>query len=402
MDSNNLFKQAEEVLQKGKSILDEYKNASIPEVKSTLVKALFTEAEDLRKSAEKAEHTKSLAREAEAIEKSLSKAVNTIPVASIQEEEIMDDNLELKSFDKYIRGGKNSLDSLEKKALASNSDAEGGIFVHAELQNRIIQQLDDILQLRQMATVVPTSRGSIPFPTFEFTGTVSNVAEGATLSELSISNAFGKQTFTPHKKAILFKIPEELVEDSEFNLIGHMVDHFATRFAEELEDDIINGTGVNESLGLLQANLTANDLTSSATNINTLSVLEAPTKLKLQYRRRGVYIMSRDQVEEANKLLDTQNRPLFRTSLNLVNGQPATLNGYPLVEVERMTAPAADGDASFIFGDMSYYWLVERKGVTIKRLDERYADEMKIGFILSMRVDGSPTIQEAFVRYNRN
>jgi HK97 family phage major capsid protein len=314
----------------------------------------------------------------------------------------MNKDIEQKSFEKYLRSGKSSLDGAEAKALSSISDPEGGIFVHAELQNRLIEILDDVLMLRKLATVVNTSKGSIPFPTFEFTGTVSNVAEGATLSELDISNAFGKQTFTPHKKAILFKIPEELVEDSDFDIIGHFVDHFATRFAEELEDDIINGTGVNEALGLLNANLTAVDLSSSATNINTLGILEAPTKLKLQYRRGGAYIMSRDQVEEANKLLDSQNRPLFKQSPNLASGQPATLNGYPLVEVERMTAPAADGDASFIFGDMKHYWIVERKGVSIKRLDERYADEMKIGFIMSMRVDGAPTVQEAFIRYNRN
>jgi HK97 family phage major capsid protein len=83
-------------------------------------------------------------------------------------------------------------------------------------------------------------------------------------------------------------------------------------------------------------------------------------------------------------------------------GQPLVLNGYNLIEVERMTAPAADGDCSFIFGDMKYYWIAERKGVSVKRLDERYADEGKVGFIMSMRVDGAPTVQEAFVRYNRN
>ena len=42
------------------------------------------------------------------------------------------------------------------------------------------------------------------------------------------------------------------------------------------------------------------------------------------------------------------------------------LNGYGLVEVERMTAPAADGNCSFIFGDMRHYWLAERKGVRVR------------------------------------
>jgi HK97 family phage major capsid protein len=401
MESKELFEKADEALKKGQEILAEHKDGTLSEEHAAEVKSLFDEAELYRADAEKAEEAKKLEQQAELIEKDMDQAVNSVPVVSTQEEKSMDNNdLNKKALSAYLKYGKSSMEPAERKALASNSDSDGGIFVHAELQNRLIEILDDVLQLRNLSTVVPTNKGSIPFPTFEFTGTISNVAEGATLSELSISDAFGKQSFTPHKKAILFKIPEELLEDSDFDIEGHLIDHFATRMAEELEDDIINGSGVNESLGLLNANLTAQDLTSSATNINTVSVLEAPTKLKLQYRKGGVYIMSRDQVEELNKLLDGDSRPIFRTSL--MAGQPLMLNGYPLVEVERMTAPAADGDASFIFGDMKHYWIVERKGVSVKRLDERYADEGKIGFIMSMRVDGAPTVQEAFIRYNRN
>jgi HK97 family phage major capsid protein len=346
--------------------------------------------------------TKVLSFQLKRLLKLATKAVNPVPVAApeMKSAEVSVDAI--KSLDTYLRHGKKGLKDAEFKALASDRDTDGGIFVHAELQNRMIEQLDDVLQLRRLATVINTSRGSVPFPTFEFTGTISNVAEGATLSEVSISNAFGKQVFTPHKKAVLFKIPEELIEDADFDILGHMVDHFVTRMAEELEDDMINGTGVEEPLGLLQANLTAVDLSSSATNITTVSVLEAPTQLKLQYRRNAAYIMSRDQLEEANKLLDTQGRPLFKTAPNLAAGQPPQLNGYPLVEVERMTAPAADGDCSFILGDMKNYWLVERKGITVRRLEERYADEGKVGIIVSMRVDGSPVVQEGFVRYNRN
>ena len=401
MDNREYLKTADEALKKAEAILESSKDSSLTEAQVLEVKSLFDEAQSARNKAELEDQHKELVAIGQEIEASLQKPVNRIPVCSKKmEDNNMDQDLNRKAFTKFIRAGRSELSGEERKALASNSDPDGGIFVHGELQNRLIEVLDDVLQLRQLCTVVSTNKGSVPFPTFEFTGTVSNVAESATISEMSISDAFGKQTFTPHKKAILFKIPEELLEDSEFDIEGHLVQHFAQRFAEELEDDIISGTGVNESLGLLQGNLTAADLTSSATNINILSVLEAPTKLKLQYRRNGSYVMSRDQVEELNKLLDTTERPVFRTSL--MAGQPLTLNGYNLVEVERMTAPAADGDCSFIFGDLKHYWICERKGVSIKRLDERYADEGKVGFIMSMRVDGAPTVQDAFIRYNRN
>jgi HK97 family phage major capsid protein len=395
MESKNLFDQADAALEAGKELLAKHRESGLSPETMSQIEDLFVKAEEYT---QQAEAQLELEAKAAKLEQTVT---NRVPVSTNKEEEVsMTEDVQKKAIGTYLRQGKSALTAEERKSLGSANDADGGVFVHGELQNRLIEQLDDILQLRNMATVVPTNKGSIPFPTFEFTGTISNVGEGDTLSELAITNAFGKQQFVPHKKAILFKIPEELLEDSDFDIEGHLVDHFASRFAEELEDDIINGTGVDEGLGLLNANLTAQDLTSSATNINTVSILEAPTKLKLQYRRAGAYIMSRDQVEEVNKLLDGESRPLFRT--NLMAGQPLMLNGYPLVEVERMTAPAADGDCAFVFGDMKHYWIVERRGVTVKRLDERYADEGKIGFIMSMRVDSAPTVQEAFIRYNRN
>lgn len=397
MDNKNLFEQAEKLLKRGQELLAG-DDLTVEQVAT--VKSLFSDAEKLRNEASQIEEKNLLVAQAAKMEAENNTIVNAVPVTAVKEDKSAKQKEHSNAVVTYMKKGMSGLDMQERKALASNSDTDGGIFVHAELQNRLIELLDDILQLRKMATVISTNKGSIPFPTFEFTGTIANVAEGATISELSISDAFGKQVFTPHKKAILFKIPEELLEDSDFDIEGHLLGHFATRFAEELEDDMINGTGLNEPLGLLQSNLSAQDLTSSATNINTLSILNAPTKLKLQYRTKGAYIMSRDQVEEVNALLDSQNRPLYRTSL--AAGQPLMLNGYSLVEVERMTAPAADGDASFIFGDMAHYWVVERKGVSIKRLDELYAAAGKIGFIMSMRVDGAPVVQEAFIRYNRN
>ena len=43
---------------------------------------------------------------------------------------------------------------------------------------------------------------------------------------------------------------------------------------------------------------------------------------------------------------------------------------------------------SLVFGDLSYYWLIERQPITIKKLSELYALQGQIGFSAYERLDG--------------
>jgi Predicted phage phi-C31 gp36 major capsid-like protein len=47
------------------------------------------------------------------------------------------------------------------------------------------------------------------------------------------------------------------------------------------------------------------------------------------------------------------------------------------------------GAKSIVFGDLSYYWLIERQPITIKKLSELYALQGQIGFSAYERLDGS-------------
>lgn len=432
MDNNNQKLTADQYLAKGRAILDEHKGKDLSEEQILEVKSLFDSAEKAQLSEDNASLRKALEERASTLASNKAAPIARMPMASVEDvaapmeakslpadqlcakakrkgeanlnkdesaqyAKFMDDSLT-----SYIMGGNYALDNMAQKALSSNRDTDGGIFVHGALENALIKALDDELEMRNLVTVVPVAKASGVFPTFEFVGTVDEVAEGATITEQTITNVFGKQEFNIHKKAVLFKIPEELEADADRSILNLMVNHFAKRAAEQVEDDIINGDGNNEALGLLQANLTAVDLAASATSIKAIDVLSAPGNLARQYRRNGRYIMSRTEFSNLNQLLDTTGRPIFRQSDNLTAGVPALLNGYPVHEVERMTAPAADGDCSFIFGDLKTYYLMERQGVAIKRLDELYAAEGKIGIRITLRYDGSPTDQDALIRVNRN
>lgn len=42
-----------------------------------------------------------------------------------------------------------------------------------------------------------------------------------------------------------------------------------------------------------------------------------------------------------------------------------------------------------------YYWIGDRKGITFRRLNERYAETGQVGFIASKRVDAKLILPEA-------
>lgn len=47
------------------------------------------------------------------------------------------------------------------------------------------------------------------------------------------------------------------------------------------------------------------------------------------------------------------------------------------------------------FGDLSYYWVIERQGLTIKRLNELYSNQGQIGFTANERLGGKLILAEA-------
>ena len=51
-----------------------------------------------------------------------------------------------------------------------------------------------------------------------------------------------------------------------------------------------------------------------------------------------------------------------------------------------------------ILGDFAYYHIVDSLSLQIKRLNELYSEENKVGFILRLETDGMPILAEAFVR----
>ena len=68
-------------------------------------------------------------------------------------------------------------------------------------------------------------------------------------------------------------------------------------------------------------------------------------------------------------------------------GEPDRLLGYRLVTSTHMPTIAASAKA-ILFGDLSSYWIADREGRSMQRLNELYAATGQVGFRVTQRVDG--------------
>ena len=396
----------------GKAILKEYNGKQLPKEKSIEVDKLFDNATVLKAQADQEKKSMDLEKELNSPEylhplgNGETKSLDGITETKEQEKERVE--FAKKSMRSYLAKGMDGVNIEERKALSSLSDPDGGILILRESRNEIIQKLRDATFIRQRATGITISGASVAYPTFEDDdlGANTEIQECENIRIEDITDVFGEILFTPHKDALIYKIPQEMLEDSEINIESFMNGHFATRFAEREEEKFLNGLGVKEPRGVLQSNILALDIDGIASAISAEDIYTAIYGMRAVYRNRSSWMLNRVNISKIRKIRDDSGAAAgtgqFMWQMGLAAGEPSTLAGFPIQESEFFPTNVDDGDAMLLFGDWSTYWIVDRTSMSFQRLNETFAVEDKVGIKMRKRTDGKPTIQDAFIRLNQN
>lgn len=101
--------------------------------------------------------------------------------------------------------------------------------------------------------------------------------------------------------------------------------------------------------------------------------------------------MNEGTVAQIRKLKDGNGAYLWQPSVQA--GQPDRLLGYELYASPYVPAAAASA-LSIAFGDFKNYWIADRAGRTVQRLNELYSVNGQVGFIATERVDGKVILPE--------
>ena len=192
----------------------------------------------------------------------------------------------------------------------------------------------------------------------------------------------------------MIKVSEELLADSVFDLEAYISKEFARRIGAREEESFFNGDGKGKPLGILAAagGAEVGVTAASATAITADEVIDLFYSLKAPYRKNAVWVLNDATVRLIRKLKDANGQYLWQPALR--EGEFDTILGKRIYTSPFMPTAAA-GAKTILFGDLSYYWIGDRQGVTFKRLNERYADMGQVGFLASKRVDGKLVLPEA-------
>ena len=175
---------------------------------------------------------------------------------------------------------------------------------------------------------------------------------------------------------------------------AYIAGEFARRVGAAEEEAILTGNGPHKPTGLLHDTLGAEPgvTAASAAAITADELIDLQHSVKSGYRRKGLWIMNDATLKLLRKLKDGQGN--FIWQLGLLAGQPDTLFNQKVMISNFMPLPAA-GNKAILYGDLSYYWLADREGRALQRLDELYAAQDQIGFKVTQRVDGRLLLRES-------
>ena len=327
----------------------------------------------------------------DAIEAELNKPVNT-PITEMPEKgaglkpEKMGraSDAYKEDFDRHLRGR-----ALLHNVLSEGVDADGGFLVPEDFERDIVSALDEENVIRSLAKVITTQHErKIPIATGH--STAQWTAENAAYTESNPS--FGQKQIDAFKLTDLCRVSVELLQDSAFDIEDYLMKEFARAFGIAEEEAFCVGTGTNQPTGIFTAKGgTVGVTAASATAITVDEVISLVYALKSPYRRNAKFLMHDATVSLLRKLKDSNGVYLWQPSVQA--GEPDRLLGYEIYTSPYVPTAAA-GAMTVAFGDFKNYWIGDRAGRTVQRLNELYATNGQIGYVATERVDGKVILPE--------
>ena len=387
MTINELREKRNSVWEKAKAFLASHRNESgvLSAEDTATYEAMEKEVVDLGTAIKQLERQEAMEREMNA---ATSTPITTKPAAGAKA-----DPKTGRASDAYTEAfwkqARNNTSYDIRNALQVGVDTEGGYLCPDTFENQLVTGLTAKNVVRGLAHVISTSSGQHKIPVVANRGTASWVEEEGPIPEGD--DTFGQQYIGAHKVGTLIKVSEELLNDSAFDLEAYFVAEFARRIGNKEEEAFLDGDGAGKPTGILndaEVGVTA----ASATAITADELIDLFYSLPAPYRANAVWVMNDSTMRYIRKLKDTTGQFLWQKALH--EGEHETLLGKPIYH-SPFAPEVAAGAKPILFGDLSYYWIGDRKGITFRRLNERYADTGQVGFLASKRLDGKLILPEA-------
>ena len=381
---NDLIVRAEELVENGKTEnreLTEDEAMEIAEIRDDVkaIKAALKLDDDMRELKEMEKKPDEEPKEEETMEE--NRACNKEEKRSVEE-------LERAEFEAFLRGeGK-----LETRA--NNMDVtNNGAVIPETIVDKIIKRVYDVCPILERSTKY-NIKGTVTIPYYD-EGTTHITVDYQT-EFLQIASNVGKftsqVTLTGFLAGALAKVSRSLINNSQFNIVDHVINLMAEHIARWIEGELLNGT--YQKVAGLSA-LTNSVTAASASAITADEIIKLHDKIKDRYQNDAIWIMSPATRTALRLLKDEMGRYLLNDDISTPFG--TSLLGKPVYVSDNMPE-IATGNTVVYYGDMKGLATKFNESISIEVLREKYADEHAYGIISWFEFDATVEDQQKIAK----
>lgn len=277
---------------------------------------------------------------------------------------------ERKAFESYIRGKLNARD-----ANLTPAEGSGEALIPTTIAREIIKKVYDISPILDRSQKFNV-KGKLEIPYYDETESAITVAYATEFVDLT-SNVGGFTTIQLEGflAGTLSLISRSLINNSQFDIVGFVVDEMAYHIHRFIEGELLNGTPSKVTgLSTLTNVLTA----GAATAITADEVIQLKDSIKDAFQGNAIWIMSPETRTALRLLKDDVGRYLLQDDITSPFG--TTLLGKPIYVSDNMPTMEA-GNTAIYYGDMHGLATKFSEDMNIEVLREKYATMHAIGVV---------------------
>lgn len=275
----------------------------------------------------------------------------------------------------------------EGSLLGKGRDTATGTFkMPSSSSNKMMNAIEKESLFRGVSTVIPAYGNGYRIFAKDCKDKGMFVPEAGQIPIYDGMKDYNELAIASYKLASFIKMDEDFVNDAQFNIEKATIKRFGKSIARTEDTSFVNGTGEAEPTGILHESKGA-EIGVNSIVLTYDSVIELFFSLDKDYRKNAVWMMNDQTALTLRKLKDTDGNYLWNHSNDTILGKPVMIsNDMPDVGA---------GSKPIAFGDFSYYWIVQRKPVTLRTLTEQFTVYDQICYLAIEYLDAKLIRREA-------
>ena len=265
--------------------------------------------------------------------------------------------------------------SLSKAAADQNETtaADGGYLV--------LDAFDDMITktAREQSVLMPlvNNKSVSRTDTFKFPSQLANVslawdAEGTVTNT---SATYAETSIAIKRLSGYLSISNELLMDSAYDITGDISEQFSYAMGQEMDNQILNGTG-SPCSGVLTAaagySVVLGTGLDNFSNVTADDYSLAISKLTTVDSANATYVLGKLAAHYVRTLKDSNNAPIYQ---EIAGSTPGTIYGIPQVTANNITDTSAASTAFAVLGDFKQFYLINRLG-QMELMVDPYSDSV--------------------------